>query len=274
MKYGMSPPPSRSSSVMSNSFRGSSSPLPPPTAYTASCMTAAAKRYKYLRRLFKFHQMDFEFALWQMIYLFIAPQKVYRNFYYRKQTKSQFARDDPAFLVLLTLWLIGSSIGFAIVLHLGFWNFLKFTLYVVFVDCIGVGVCIATILWYFSNKYLKKDTCMDQDVEWGYAFDVHLNAFFPLLVILHVFQLFFYHVLISREWFISLLFGNTLWVIALGYYVYISFLGYSSLPILQRTHVLLYPLTLLGIIYIVTLAIGWNLSQSLMYFYTNRVLYI
>ena len=28
-----------------------------------------------------------------------------------------------------------------------------------------------------------------QDVEWGYAFDIHLNAFFPLLMILHFFQL-------------------------------------------------------------------------------------
>ena len=26
----------------------------------------------------------------------------------------------------------------------------------------------------------------DQDVEWGYCFDVHLNAFFPCLVLLHV----------------------------------------------------------------------------------------
>jgi hypothetical protein len=50
-------------------------------------MTAAAKRYKYLRRLIKFQQMDFEFALWQMLYLFIAPQKVYRNFHYRKRKK-------------------------------------------------------------------------------------------------------------------------------------------------------------------------------------------
>jgi len=48
-------------------------------------MTAAAKRYKYLRRLVKFRQMDFEFAFWQMLYLFIAPQKVYRNFHYRKR---------------------------------------------------------------------------------------------------------------------------------------------------------------------------------------------
>lgn len=69
--------------------------------------TAGAKRYKYLRRLFHFQQMDFEFAMWQMLYLFTSPQKVYRNFHYRKQTKDQWARDDPAFLVLLSIWLCG-----------------------------------------------------------------------------------------------------------------------------------------------------------------------
>lgn len=109
------------------------------------------------------------------------------------ETKSQFARDDPAFLVLLTLWLIGSSIGFSFVLQLDFLSFIKFTLYVIVVDCIGVGVCIATALWYLSNKYFKKDTCEDQDVEWAYAFDVHLNAFFPLLIILHVILLILYN---------------------------------------------------------------------------------
>lgn len=36
------------------------------------------------RRLVRFNQMDFEFALWQMLYLFISPQKVYRNFGYRR----------------------------------------------------------------------------------------------------------------------------------------------------------------------------------------------
>lgn len=69
--------------------------------------TAGAKRYKYLRRLFRFRQMDFEFAAWQMLYLFTSPQRVYRNFHYRKQTKDQWARDDPAFLVLLGVWLCG-----------------------------------------------------------------------------------------------------------------------------------------------------------------------
>lgn len=72
--------------------------------------TAGAKRYKYLRRLLHFRQMDFEFALWQMLYLFTSPQGVYRNFHYRKQTKDQWARDDPAFLVLLSIWLCGESV--------------------------------------------------------------------------------------------------------------------------------------------------------------------
>ena len=47
-----------------------------------------------------------------------------------------------------------------------------------------------------TNKYLLKQPGKDYDVEWGYAFDVHLNAFYPLLVILHFLQLFF----INREW--------------------------------------------------------------------------
>jgi hypothetical protein len=122
------------------------SPLPTPSTQR-DCMSAATKRYKYLRRMFKFDQMDFEFAFWQMLYLFIAPQKVYRNFRHRKQTKSQFARDDPAFLVLFAAWLCITSIGFAIVLKLRFWQFVNFLLYVIFVDCIGVGVLTATIFW-------------------------------------------------------------------------------------------------------------------------------
>ena len=80
-----------------------------PGSRDAARHTAGAKRYKYLRRLLHFRQMDFEFALWQMLYLFTSPQRVYRNFHYRKQTKDQWARDDPAFLVLLSIWLCGKS---------------------------------------------------------------------------------------------------------------------------------------------------------------------
>lgn len=250
----------------------SGSPLPTPIGHRPDCMTAATKRYRYLRRLFKFRQMDFEFAAWQMVYLFIAPQKVFRNSMYRKQTKAQFARDDPAFLVLLCLWICVSCVGFAVVLGLGVGDLLVFLLYTVFVDTLLSAVLVASALWLLVNHYLVKPTCMDQDVEWGYAFDVHLNAYFPSLIILHFFQLFFYHIFLRHDWFVSVLFGNTLWLLSIGYYIYITFLGYSALPILHKTRLFLYALPALAALFLLSLAFRWNLCAALLAFYQYRVL--
>lgn len=143
---------------------------------------------------------------------------------------------------------------------------------------------------YILNKYFRINT-QDQDVEWGYSFDVHLNAFFPPLILLHFFQLFFYDGkfrvgdvqtvnwllkfilgFISHEWFISRLLGNTFWLLAVLYYMYITFLGYSSLQILHRTHLILTPVPLVLLIYIISLTAGFNFTHSLMTFYKHRVL--
>lgn len=37
---------------------------------------------RFFKRLFKFPQMDFEMALWEMTSLIIAPKKVFRSIYY------------------------------------------------------------------------------------------------------------------------------------------------------------------------------------------------
>ena len=153
---------------------------------------ALTKCNLYLSRLFRVDHMDFEFASWQMVYLFVAPKKVFRNVQYRKQTKNQFARDDPAFLVLLGICFIISATGLSLVLRLPFVSFIKFLFWVVFVDCFGVGLLVASAFWLLSNRYLRR-TPQSEDVEWGYAFDVHLNAFFPPLVLIHIFQLFFFN---------------------------------------------------------------------------------
>lgn len=100
------------------------------------------------------------------------------------------------------------------------------------------------------------------------------SAFFPLLVILHFVQLFFYSILISQPWFFATFFGNSLWLVALGYYLYITFLGYHSLHILDKTKVFLYPFGPLVLIYLASLVINWNITQSLMFFYHYRVLWV
>lgn len=269
-EYKVKSPSPTSSIASSLNFISRSSPMPLPATHK-DCMSAATKRYKYLRRIFKFNQMDFEFALWQMVYLFIAPQKVYRNFHHRKQTKSQFARDDPAFLVLFAACLCLTSIGFAVILRLSFLQFIHFLLYVVFFDCIGLGIVIATLFWFILNKYFRVDE-HGEDVEWGYSFDVHLNAFFPPLVLLHFFQLFFYNGLISHEWFISRFLGNTFWLVAILYYMYITFLGYSSLYLLKRTHLILSPIPVFLFIWVISLLGGFNITHALITFYKRRVI--
>lgn len=270
MKYPTSPTPGSSSYP---NFPRSTSPLPAPANYQPTTASAAVKRYKYIRRLFQFNQMDFEFAAWQMVYLFVAPQRVFRNFNYRKHTKSQFARDDPAFLVLLSIWLFLSSICLGLALGLSAAKLALFVLFVVFVDFIGAGVLVSTLLWYVSNKYLRRDQD-GPDVEWGYAFDVHINAFFPPLSLLHFFQIVFFENIIFHNGFFSCLIANTFWLASIIYYLYITFLGYSNLPMLHNARVFLLPLPMVVVTYfIITIILGWNLSDMLVYFYLMRVLH-
>uniref|UniRef100_A0AC35ER54 UNC-50 family protein n=1 Tax=Panagrolaimus sp. PS1159 TaxID=55785 RepID=A0AC35ER54_9BILA len=80
---------------------------------------------------------------------------------------------------------------------------------------------------FISNKYLRRGE--DQDVEWGYCFDVHLNAFFPMLILLHVILPLIFSGLVDYPYFISRLIGNAVWFFACVYYVYITFLGYTAL---------------------------------------------
>jgi len=241
--------------------------LPAPTG---ARRTSNVKRYKYWRRLLNFRQMDFEFALWQMLYLVISPNKVYRNAHFQKTHKNQYARDDPAFVVLLAAFLCLSSILAAIVFGLSFASFVGFLLWVVLVDCIAVGCVIATALWWISNNFLRTSQpfAVDENVEWAYAFDVHCNAFFPLLLVLHVLQLFLIGI-INKDWFVSALLGDSLWLVALSYYFYITFLGYSALPFLNRTTVVLFlcPIMLVFAMYVVAVVLQWNVSRAVFYWY-------
>lgn len=149
---------------------------------------------------------------------------------------------------------------------------------------------MATTLWLAANKFMREPNA--EAVEWGYSFDVHINAQFPPLIILHFVMLLFYKVLFSQEWFLARLLGNTLWLLATSYYYYITFLGYNctfnvnsekkinsfvstlGIPHLKksRTKLILALLPITALFYIITIIIGWNLNVSLMNFYHFRVL--
>jgi len=217
-----------------------------------------------LRRLFHFRQMDFDFAFWQIVYLICDPKRVYKDFSYRKHTKRQYARDDPAFLVLLSGFLVVSTGLVSAVIYTSFTQYILLLLYVIAVDVIGAGMAVASALWFITNKFMIKPTLRGtEDVEWAFCFDVHLNAFFPVLFILHCVEV--------GLFFVPTIVVNSLWLVALVYYVYISFLGYNSLGILKDTRLFLLPLVPIFIFIFITICMDWNLCSALLNFYKQRL---
>ncbi|KAF9931516.1 Protein unc-50 [Mortierella alpina] len=222
----------------------------------------------FLRRLFRFPHMDFQFALWQMVYLCISPRIVYRNIHYHKQTKNQWARDDPAFMVILSGLLCCSALAWGLVYGHGMMGILRMMLFMVFVDFVVIGVVVATVCWTIANRFLARASVYstDQSVEWQYAFDIHCNAFMPVIVLLYIIQMVFMKVLIKDFWICSLL-GNTLYMTAIVYYCYITFLGYNALPFLRHPEMFLYPITIFVILYVLALILGINVSAKVLALY-------
>ncbi|ORZ16699.1 UNC-50 family-domain-containing protein [Lobosporangium transversale] len=222
----------------------------------------------FLRRLFRFPHMDFQFALWQMVYLCISPRIVYRNIHYHKQTKNQWARDDPAFMVILSGILGCSAIAWGLVYGHGMMGILRMMLYMVFVDFVVIGLIVATICWTIANRFLTRVSVYstDQTVEWQYAFDIHCNAFMPVIALLYIIQMVFMKVLLKDFWICSLL-GNTLYLTAIVYYCYITFLGYNALPFVRHPEMFLYPITIFVIFYVIVLILGVNISAKVLTLY-------
>jgi len=224
---------------------------------------------EYLRRIIHYPQMDIEYTFWQMFYLCIEPSRVYRTAQYHKQTKNQWARDDPAFVAILVFFLSVASLAFAVAFKVhGILNILKLMFWSVFIDFISIGLLIATVGWWISNKYLRVRGIhsVEQTVEWLYAFDIHCNSYFPVFLITYVIQFFFIPLFLSNK-FVSTLFANTTYLIAFVSYYHVTFRGYSALPFLHNTVCFLYPISLLVILFLVSLIFNFNACVFVMNMY-------
>ncbi|KAF8217733.1 UNC-50, partial [Mycena galopus ATCC 62051] len=261
-------------SSMQSAYAAEAGGLPTPSSSTAPRIPVI------FRRLHRFHQMDFELAAWQLTYLCIAPRRVYRNVYFHKQTKNTWARDDPAILVLISACLCVAAAAWAFIYSLSILAAVELALLMIFRDFLLTGVIISTILWQVSRTFLLPPAAPSlaphagtsaagarypppvprhDAVEWGYTFDVHTNAFFPLYLTLYLAQLFLLPVIRRDNW-VCLWAGNTLYLAGLAQYIYGLYLGLSALPFLARTTLLLAPLLPLGAAYVVSL-LGFNVAR-------------
>ncbi|KAF2730447.1 UNC-50 [Polyplosphaeria fusca] len=233
---------------------------------------------RFFKRLFKFPQMDFEMAIWEMTSLIIAPKKVFRSIYYHKQTKNTWHRPDPSFTYLLSLFLFLTSIAWGAAYADGFGPTLHVTLAFIFLHFVVLSLVIATICYLIVGRLLgpgvkglpgrRRQGLFNMEageggneLEFGYCWDVAIRAFVPIWVFLYVVQFLLMPVVASRYW-LSLLIGNSLYLLALNYYFIITFLGYNALPFLHHTELLLAPIAVCTILWFASL-FGLNLPKHL-----------
>ena len=184
------PAHSRKSKASPSGGSSSSSSLPYANASADSALTLTLTPQLYLQRMTDLQQMDLQSAVDQMrILLTLYPQRVYKMAYYRKQTKSHWARDDPAFCFLQVVMIAAVSVAYAFAFRVGsFLEIISVVTKSLLVNWLGFGVVIASLGRLIANNHLmiteRSSSHVRQEVEWLYAFDVHCNAFVPLFVLL------------------------------------------------------------------------------------------
>ncbi|KAK8509030.1 hypothetical protein V6N12_016874 [Hibiscus sabdariffa] len=222
---------------------------------------------QYLRRIVKWQQMDIEYTFWQMLHLCTAPKVVYQHTKYHKQTKNQWARDDPAFLVICILLLAVATLAYCAAYDHSAAHAVLVVISVFLFHFLLTGVILATCCWFLTNAYLREEApnshVVEQWVEWLYAFDVHCNSFFPMFVMLYVIHYFLSPLLVANG-FIPELLSNLLFMVAASYYHYLNFLGYDVLPFLERTTFFLYPIGVIIVLSPILILSGFNPSRYFM----------
>jgi len=139
------------------------------------------------------------------------------------ETKGHYRRDDPSFAVLLSFLLCIAALAWGLAYSPGFLSILKLMVFMVGVDFALVGLLIAALAWFLARRFLKGRRTVGiadviaggvgataglggEELEFGYCFDVHCNAFFPVFVLLYVAQFIVMPLLIKDLWYSSSLF--------------------------------------------------------------------
>lgn len=235
---------------------------------------------QYIRRLWSWEQMDFESCFDQMVTL-MGPSpstmnKVFKLAKYRKKTKNQWARDDPAFALVQVGFLLVSTAawGVAVLGHqftLG--RFIYFFLNDLFGYWLFGGILLSGVCASVANQKLMVHSVhsVAQTVEWLYAFDIHCNGFFVSFLFTHVVQ-FLLLPLLLRDTLVSTIASASIWALGLSAYFFITHLGYRALPFLKHTEIYLYPLAVVALAYVTIVLVAFigyriNITRFMIGFY-------
>lgn len=177
-------------------------------------------------------------------------------------------------LILIAAFLCAAGLVWGVLYGLGWSGTLVLVAKMVLRDFVLCALASALVLHQLANRLLLSSgssvsaTGVRERVEFSYAFDVAVNAFWPLFLTLYVGLLPLAPLVVRRSWG-ALLLGNSLFLLAATQYVYVVYLGYSALPFVARAELFLAPLLPLGVGWVLSL-LGLNVARAALEAYFGR----
>ena len=127
--------------------KGSSQPMVDYALGGSAIRTLTSRRWQH---------MDFEYALWLMANLCTSPRTAFRTTLYHSRTKHQWARDDPAFVVVLLYLLLVATLSWSLAFaQRSPLQVISLFLYVATIDFLLLGMALSAVGWWVSNNYLR-----------------------------------------------------------------------------------------------------------------------
>ncbi len=174
---------------------------------------------------------------YQLVQSCRAPAQVSKLTLHRKQTKNSWARDDPAVALVLLALLAVVSVAYGAAYRASSPLAYAALIAQAWAAFLGGGALAATATWAWANRHCRAGAAaphsVEQSVEWLFAWDVHCNAFVPVLLLAYVANFLLLPLTMAGDGLVPCLVGNALYATAAGHYLYITFQGYVVLPFLQ-----------------------------------------
>ncbi|KFH02963.1 UNC-50 family protein [Toxoplasma gondii VAND] len=237
----------------------------------------------FCHRLAHLSLMDLQFSLAQFSLLLFSPRKVYEFASIRKKQKNYYARDDPGFLLLLFFFFLVTGVVYALAFSHSAVGFLFTSL------APPVYLLLSALIFPFlhyvflrcrprpshsrlrsshssrprEGRHLAPSSSAGPRPELLFCFDVHWNASFLYLVFGLILYLVLLPLLRLLPLTLEVLLANSVQVVGLTAYCYITALGYARLGFSDSSLPFFLPALLFLVVATVATVFSVNLGDIL-----------
>lgn len=211
---------------------------------------------------------DLEYVAFQYVFAVLDPARVYRLATLRKHTRGRWAREDGSLPALQLALLAPAAVAWGVAYGVPLSSPAAYAWLVGsgWAAFGAGGAAAATAGWAAATRATRAGPRPPYaappgapggggDVEWAYAWDVHVTAYAPLFLATWVAPLLLAPIIFVPGHPAAAL-GNALWAAGVAAYAHSTYLGYATLPAVREPNAVFAPAAVAVLALLVLTALG------------------